>query len=108
MYGVCACDTEEYFQNECFKISVEAHDRWPDLPIIESHEFRFLDQYVGRGYALSTPEEHRDLQHVLRSTGLVLDPVYTNKAFRALLHTPEKFGERPLFIHTGGIFGLLA
>ncbi len=29
----------------------------------------------------------------------------TGKAFRALLHEPDRFGERPLFVHTGGIFG---
>jgi D-cysteine desulfhydrase len=108
VYGVCACDDSSYFQAACAKISANAHKRWPELPRLESNDFRFIEGYVGRGYALWTPEEMNDLKMVMRTTGLVLDPVYTNKAFQALLREPELFGTSPLFIHTGGIFGLLA
>ena len=42
--------------------------------------------------------------------GLVLDPVYTGKAFHGLLgelkRDPKSLGERIVFVHTGGIFGL--
>ena len=108
VYGVCACDDEAYFQAECAAISTEATERWPELPRLEGGQFRFIEGYVGQGYAISTPEEIADLKMVMRETGLVLDPVYTNKAFQAILGEPETFGVRPLFIHTGGIFGLLA
>ena len=71
-------------------------------------DVRVVEGYKGRGYALSTPQETADIESVARRTGLILDPVYTGKAFRALLHEPERFGPRPLFVHTGGIFGMLA
>jgi len=45
-----------------------------------------------------------------REEGLVLDPVYTAKAFAGLLDTlakdPKALGQRVCFIHTGGIFSL--
>ena len=40
----------------------------------------------------------------------MLDPVYSGKAFHGLVselaRAPGRFGERVVFIHTGGIFGL--
>ena len=51
------------------------------------------------------------LVEVARTEGMILDPVYTGKAFygmtQELKRNPEVFGDRIVFIHTGGIFGLL-
>lgn len=64
----------------------------------------------GEGYARATPAELRALAETARGDGLVLDPVYTNKAYQRLValavQTPEAVGPRPLFVHTGGVFGL--
>ena len=58
----------------------------------------------------SRPVELRLIHEVARTEGLFLDPVYTGKAFYGLTRELEKdrhaFGERVVFIHTGGIFGL--
>ena len=108
VHGVAICDDAPTFQTAVDRISAEATDRWPDLPRVPAADVRVVEGYKGRGYALSTPEEAADIESVARATGLILDPVYTGKAFRALLHEPERFGPRPLFVHTGGIFGLLA
>ena len=108
LFGVAVCDDANYFQTTVERISAEASARWPALPRVRAADVTVLDDYRGRGYALSTAEEQTDIESVARSSGLILDPVYTGKAFRALLHEPARFGPRPLFIHTGGIFGLLA
>ena len=108
LHGVAVCDDAAYFQAIVEHISVEATGRWPDLPRVRSGEVSIVEGYKGRGYGLSTAEEAADIESVARASGLILDPVYTGKAFRALLCEPERFGPRPLFIHTGGIFGLLA
>ena len=108
VYGVCVCDDAAYFQDVVARISAEASERWPQLPRVRAEEVRIMEGYKGRGYALSSPDEQADIARVARATGLLLDPVYTGKAFRALLHAPpERFGERPLFLHSGGVFGLL-
>ena len=45
-----------------------------------------------------------------RASGVILDPVYTGKAFFGLMRLAqnELRGRRVLFLHTGGLPGLLA
>ena len=47
---------------------------------------------------------------VARLEGIVLDPVYTAKAFGGLLdrlrRDPGSLGRRVCFIHTGGVFSV--
>ncbi|MCS6915311.1 MAG: pyridoxal-phosphate dependent enzyme [Myxococcales bacterium] len=68
------------------------------------------DHSVGRGYALSRPQELAVLRDACRLEGLVLDPVYTGKALHGLVEElrqdPASLGPRLLFVHTGGLFGL--
>ena len=84
-----------------FQLPIDFH-RHQDLHII--------DGYVGRGYALSRPEELALISDVARTEGIFLDPVYTGKAFfgmaQELKKQPGCFGKRVIFLHTGGIFGL--
>jgi len=73
-------------------------------------DLTILDGFKGRGYARSSPGELTLIADVARTEGLLLDPVYTGKAFRGLVQTlhdlPDLLGERVLFLHTGGIYGL--
>jgi D-cysteine desulfhydrase len=72
-------------------------------------DFEIIDGYVGRGYALNQPEELRFIAELAALEGVILDPVYTGKAFRGMVQEIRKghFGtdERILFIHTGGLYG---
>jgi D-cysteine desulfhydrase len=65
-----------------------------------------LDRWVGPGYSLPTPEMAAAVRTAARTEGVLLDPVYTGKAFAGLLGLIESgeigSGERVLFIHTGG------
>jgi D-cysteine desulfhydrase len=70
-----------------------------------------VDGHVGQGYAKSTPEELAVLRSTARETGVILDPVYTVKAFCGMCAALRAGGNRlqgnhALFIHTGGLFGL--
>ncbi|MCH7925272.1 MAG: pyridoxal-phosphate dependent enzyme, partial [Planctomycetes bacterium] len=69
---------------------------------------RFIDGYVVEGYAMPYAAAIEAIRLLARTEGIVLDPVYTGKAFCALLDgcREGRFGrERPVvFIHTGGIF----
>lgn len=73
-------------------------------------DIEVLDGFLGVGYAKSTKEELEFLMKVAREEGVLLDPVYTGKAFYGMFKTiksnPQAFGKRVLFIHTGGGFGL--
>jgi D-cysteine desulfhydrase len=69
-----------------------------------------LDGYQGTGRAGVADAELSLLIRMAREEGVMLDPVYTAKAFGGLLDTlqrdPQALGQRVCFIHTGGIFSL--
>jgi D-cysteine desulfhydrase len=68
-----------------------------------------LDSYVGEGYAIPTEEAVKKLRSLVSRKGLLLDPVYTSKAFVGLLDVSKKNRfENVLFWHTGGGFGVFA
>ncbi len=73
---------------------------------------RVCDEYVGRAYAVPTPEGRDAILLAARTEGLILDPVYTGKGMAGLIDLARK-GEigrgRPVvFWHTGGAAGLFA
>ena len=108
--GVNVAADREYFVRAIDDICQEAIQRF-DLGVeVAESDIEIIDGYVGRGYALSRPEELKLIREVARRQGIILDPVYTGKAFygmvQELSRNPEYFGERVVFIHTGGIYGL--
>ncbi|MCW5832209.1 MAG: pyridoxal-phosphate dependent enzyme [Labilithrix sp.] len=70
------------------------------------------DRAKGPAYAVMDLEQKRFLARVARRTGLVLDPVYTGKALWGLARAVERGDVSAdadvLFVHTGGLPGLLA
>jgi D-cysteine desulfhydrase len=83
-----------------------------ELPVrIEADDLDIRD-YAGAGYAKSRPEELNVISDAARNGGLILDPVYTGKAYYGMsdLISRGDIGsdESVLFFHTGGLLGLLA
>lgn len=108
--GVNVCDDEDYFVTEIGRIcSGFIKDYSVDIAI-NSTDIDIVDGYVGRGYALSRQEELKAIYDLARLEGVVLDPVYTGKAFYGMVSEIRKnrsaFGKRIVFVHTGGLFGL--
>jgi D-cysteine desulfhydrase len=68
------------------------------------------DDYLGGGYAVVGELEREALRTMGHSEGIILDPVYTGRAFGGLLDLIRRRdfqpGERVLFWHTGGTAGL--
>lgn len=108
--GVNVCDDREYFVRVIRQIGRDFEDRYRLGLEIDESDIDIADGHVGLGYARSRPEELRDIVDLARREALILDPVYTGKAFHGLLRELERdrarFGERVVFLHTGGIFGL--
>ena len=109
--SVNVCDNREYFVNAIGNICESAiADYGIEIDFSRDRDIEIIDGYVGRGYALSRPEELKLLHEVARTEGIFFDPVYTGKAFYGMVQelksNPRCFGERIIFIHTGGIFGL--
>jgi len=109
--AVNVCDDRDYFLEAIGTICETAIVTYGlDISFKRERDIDIVDGYVGRGYALSRPEELSMIVDVARREGLFLDPVYTGKAFygmvQELKRDPRCFGDRIIFIHTGGLFGL--
>ena len=69
-----------------------------------------MDEFVGPGYARPTDSMREALSLAARFEGLVLDPVYTGKAFAGFIALARsgRYGKEQslLFMHTGGSPGL--
>jgi len=65
-----------------------------------------FDEYVGEGYSLPTEAMTKAVVFLARTESILLDPVYTGKAFAGMLDLIQKGfcrkGEKVLFVHTGG------
>ena len=68
------------------------------------------DGYIGRGYALADAPVFETIEMVAQTEGIILDPVYTGKAFHGLVDQIKSgmtdHCSNVAFIHTGGAFGL--
>ncbi|MCO5142729.1 MAG: D-cysteine desulfhydrase family protein [Oligoflexia bacterium] len=68
-----------------------------------------IDGYLGKGYGIASEDDFEIIKKIARSEGIILDPVYTGKAFRGMLSeikkNKERFGSSIVFVHTGGCFG---
>jgi D-cysteine desulfhydrase len=108
--GVNVCDDRAYFVRVIQQICRDFEARYQLGTAIGEEDIDIADGHVGLGYARSRPEELRDIVDLARREAVILDPVYTGKAFHGLLgeleRARERFGERIVFLHTGGIFGL--
>ena len=75
-------------------------------------DFLVEDAYTGAGYAVLGDLEREAIRTAAETEGLLLDPVYTGRAFGGLLDLIRQGafdpGERLLFWHTGGIPALFA
>jgi D-cysteine desulfhydrase len=69
-------------------------------------EVTVLDEFIGPGYGLDSPESVAALKLLAREEGIFLDPSYTSKAMAALIDWVQrgKLTEQDtvLFWHTGG------
>ncbi len=68
--------------------------------------------YLGEGYGIPTPDTMAAIDRGARQETLLLDPVYSGKAFDGFLHLLEQdqlpADKACVFVHTGGTPGLFA
>jgi D-cysteine desulfhydrase len=103
--ALAVCDDRAYFEERVAHIVEDAGGYFAVRPNLTP--LRVLDEFKGPAYGVPSPEQINFIRTIARATGLVLDPVYSGKALFGLAHMPEK-PRRALFIHTGGLPGLLA
>jgi len=109
VWGINVCDDEAYFLDKVAADAADWRRRNPRVPEI-APDTRVIDGYVGAGYAKASPEVFEVIQAVAALEGVLLDPVYTGKAFAGMLAeiAAGRFAGRRdiVFVHTGGVFGV--
>ncbi|CAH1783589.1 unnamed protein product [Owenia fusiformis] len=107
IHALIVCDSAQYYHGHINEVlrDVGLNDVTSEeiVDVIEGHK--------GQGYAVSQQFELDYLRDVAVGTGIMLDPVYTGKAVLGLTqelrtNTSRFKGQRILYIHTGGVFGL--
>lgn len=108
--GYAVCDSEEYFNRKALADITACIERYNLLDRAADISLTTRDGYIGPGYARGYPALFETIKRVASNTGLLLDPVYTGKAFHGMLSDIEAgvYGQDGdiVFVHTGGQFGL--
>ncbi len=113
--GVAVCDSEKYFFDKAYADIEHWEEKYPssvdDLTKIrENLSINTNDKYIGPGYAQGYPEVYKTIKLLAETEGVVLDPVYTGKAFHGLISEIRSGAlsnsKDIVFVHTGGTFGL--
>ncbi len=110
--GMAVCDSAQYFES---KVTDDV-DQWqstfmPDHPNLSTQlSIHTNDAYIGPGYSIGYPALFESIRWLAKTEGVVLDPVYTGKAFYGLVEEIKKgtFANISdvVFVHTGGVFGV--
>lgn len=109
LIAFAVCDDAPTFESRIAAIVDEARTLHPGLD--ELTPFEIDERGKGPTYGVSTAAQRDDMTTAARLSGLVLDPVYSGKALHGLWQRRREgdlAGARVLFIHTGGLPGLLA
>lgn len=108
--SVIVCDDANHFRKVVDRIvrQAMAHGDLEGGPA----PIDFDENARGPRYGVMSDNQRTFLVRVARASGLVLDPVYTGKAFfgldAAVTRGEIAKGARVLFVHTGGLPGMLA
>eukprot|EP01035_Chromulina_nebulosa_P021294 gene21294-27590_t len=109
IHAIGVCDSPKYFYDHIRSVAVELEIDFSKFG--EPEEWCKIYNGQGLGYAKSSTDELEYLMNISKSTGVILDPVYSGKALyyfmKNIITDREIFlpGQKILFIHTGGTVG---
>ena len=115
--GLAVCDNQRYFQKKVQDDITHWQQLYQDSSStiaqlnVKDMPIDVTDAYVGEGYAKCSDDVFSCMETALCEDGILLDPVYTGKAFYGMLReirSGRELHNDIVFIHTGGAFGLLA
>jgi D-cysteine desulfhydrase family pyridoxal phosphate-dependent enzyme len=103
-------DPEPEMVDDFAMLSAKLVDLIPHLPVLAAQDFHFSTDFVGPGYGIPSCDGMSAIETLARREGIFLDPIYSAKAFAALLSMvkAKEIGGRIVFWHTGGLPTLFA
>jgi len=106
------CDNVAYFDRKVRDDLRQWQEQFAPDMALDSLAINTNDQFVGPDYGVAPPEVFDTIKELAALEGVILDPVYTGKAFHGMLEgiRQGKYDKDSdiVFLHTGGLFGLLA
>ncbi len=104
--GVSVLEKAEALRRDMLVIAREAEAAL-DLELgITEEDLNVLDEYIRDGYGIVNRDVAQAVRTMAETEGIFIDPVYTGKAFAALLDLVNKGffkpSDRVVFVHTGG------
>jgi D-cysteine desulfhydrase len=108
--GVPVSDSSDYFRQKLGELVQASVGQYGLNLAPEATPIVLVDGFIGEGYAIPYDEAIETIRLLGRTEGIVLDPSYTSKAMTGMLADirSRPVGRIPVFIHTGGAFGLFA
>ena len=111
--GVAVCDSSEYFNRKVNKDVSSWAKKYSSIAAsfdLTDLQPCTIDRYIGPGYAKGYAELYQTIKTAASTNGVLLDPVYTGKAFYGMLEELNNGilagAKNVVFVHTGGTFGL--
>ena len=116
VWGVNICESAAWFERRIGELIADWRRRWRSSAPDASAPVRVIDGYAEPGYGRASRPVWRTIARLASLEGLLLDPVYTGKAFCGMLDAiaagrfePAGAGRaNVVFVHTGGLPGLLS
>jgi D-cysteine desulfhydrase len=111
LYGISVEKDEKFHKKEILDI-IKNWEKNNTILDYSKKDIKVIEGYQGEGYSKFNNNELEIIKLLAENEGIILDPVYTAKAMRGLIGEVKKnkfkSNESILFLHTGGIFGLLS
>ncbi len=108
--GISVDEPREVLSERVARLATEALDFFGHNSTVAPEEIQVEDGFRGGGYAVVGDLERDAIRTLARTEGVLLDPVYTGRAFGGLLALIRggrwRKGQRILFWHTGGTAGI--
>lgn len=105
--GICVSRNARFFERKAAIDTARWQKRFHSS--LNPNPGQLRDDFIGDGYGLASPEVYRLIAWLAQLEGIILDPVYTGKAFQGLIKMIQQGdieGTDVVFLHTGGLFGL--
>ncbi len=110
IYGVNVVDDAETTRSIIIRLVEDCINDFKLKVKVDYNNLVILDGYSTEGYKSIADNKLKLIKRFFQSSGILLDPAYTGKAFYAYNENFIKGKKRSnvLFLHTGGIFGIFS
>ena len=110
--GIAVSGGETAKKERAIRIANQAAENLAIATRIENRDLLNDENYIGPGYAISTPACIEAIHLLARAEGILLDPVYSGKAMAGMIDHIRRGeiepGDTIVFLHTGGTPALFA